>query len=397
MFGGRIQHTPPADSISLGVYKNKAFYAFDGDMVVVWVCDLMDYDLLEINETAELEFKPNFKLSDLPLNEKFTICSLTSVQTKYGESIIVELERNVVFLPKRMVPLLKGKEAKFENKEYCLVYEGSKEVGKLNPAQLFKIVKKDESLMKPKPSTSNPAVPKLVGPSRPNPLTSNPSTSRPSTSKPSTFNPVVPKLVIAKKCISKTDLKQDKYSDVSDTDFHNNSTMVELDTTVCEEEEIEKQQSTVAYLDKLEQFISETKDFVKIKQEKRLQLYKMLKKYQSKVNKIQKTLDILDSILMNLIELNKVSLVERKETIKISELPLNKPIKISKEKIVNTKYGDAVLLKLVDKAIFLSQRVTETYRPHFDEFANQLYSIIYRREIAIEKPSPLASFEIIKH
>lgn len=104
----------------------------------------MDYDLLEINETAELEFKPNVKLSDLPLNEKFTICSLTSVQTKYGESILVELERNAVFLPKRVVPLLKGKEAKFENKEYCLVYEGSKEVGKQNPAQLFKIVKKDE-------------------------------------------------------------------------------------------------------------------------------------------------------------------------------------------------------------------------------------------------------------
>uniref|UniRef100_A0A6P7GWB2 Uncharacterized protein LOC114341513 n=1 Tax=Diabrotica virgifera virgifera TaxID=50390 RepID=A0A6P7GWB2_DIAVI len=81
---------------------------------------------------------------------------------------------------------------------------------------------------------------------------------------------------------------------------------------------------------------------------------------------------------MDLAKLNaSTSIAERKPAIKLNSLPVNEPQKILSAKIVQSKFGQAVLLELTESVKFLPDRVTEDYKPFLQYFAEQNYSIVY--------------------
>lgn len=88
----------------------------------------------------EKENKPIKKLSELQQDIPYKIFSGTLVNTKFGKSVLLELESCVVFLPKRVTetytPYLKF----FREQKFAIVFKGTKDVHKPNPAVLFQII-----------------------------------------------------------------------------------------------------------------------------------------------------------------------------------------------------------------------------------------------------------------
>ncbi|KAJ8964151.1 hypothetical protein NQ314_005092 [Rhamnusium bicolor] len=97
-------------------------------------------DLKQLNTFGLIENKPLVKLSELPLDAPHPTISLKVTKGKFGESIFVELEDKAVFLPKRVTDYLKPNIKKFTTLKYSLIYRGTKEVGKPQPANQFEIV-----------------------------------------------------------------------------------------------------------------------------------------------------------------------------------------------------------------------------------------------------------------
>ncbi|XP_057654728.1 matrix metalloproteinase-2-like [Diorhabda carinulata] len=89
-----------------------------------------------------------------------------------------------------------------------------------------------------------------------------------------------------------------------------------------------------------------------------------------------------------------IAMAERKPITKIQDLPLNTLRAIKKAKIVNSKFGESVLLDLDTEVVFLPQRVTSVYKPVIEEFEKEKYGIIFKGLVDVGKNQRLASFEI---
>lgn len=78
-------------------------------------------------------------------------------------------------------------------------------------------------------------------------------------------------------------------------------------------------------------------------------------------------------------EINQASssLVEEKPLLKVQELPQEEKFKIIGLKIVNTRFGEAILAELDHSKVFLPKRVTEVYKAHLEEFSKNTYFLEY--------------------
>lgn len=98
---------------------------------------------------------------------------------------------------------------------------------------------------------------------------------------------------------------------------------------------------------------------------------------------------------MDLETLNRVCLAENeKQLVKLQDLTINEKYSICKATIVNTKYGRSILLHLESKVVFLPQRVTNTFEPQLNHFAEGKYALIFKGTKDVRKPHPLILFEI---
>ena len=102
---------------------------------------------------------------------------------------------------------------------------------------------------------------------------------------------------------------------------------------------------------------------------------------------------------MDLSLLNKSCLAEKSEAVKLKNLPVGEPQKILSGKMTRTKYGECILLKLInDRVTFLPRRVTDSFRSNVVELDSGNYSIVFKglKEFSkMENPTPI--FEIIRN
>ncbi|KAG5862091.1 hypothetical protein JTB14_006727 [Gonioctena quinquepunctata] len=85
-----------------------------------------------------------------------------------------------------------------------------------------------------------------------------------------------------------------------------------------------------------------------------------------------------------------------KPVIKLKNLIVGKQYKIHTAELVQTKFGEAVLLELKKHVVFLPQRVTDEYKPQIANFSPEKYAVIFRGTEDVGKPYPAASFEIVE-
>lgn len=97
-------------------------------------------DLNKLNEVSHIRRKETIKLKDLPENAPHPILSVKIVTTKFGRSVLVELEQYTVFLPKRIVASVEENIENFIPKKYSLIFKGLVDCNKVNPASNFEIV-----------------------------------------------------------------------------------------------------------------------------------------------------------------------------------------------------------------------------------------------------------------
>ncbi|KAG5872852.1 hypothetical protein JTB14_017533 [Gonioctena quinquepunctata] len=63
-----------------------------------------------------------------------------------------------------------------------------------------------------------------------------------------------------------------------------------------------------------------------------------------------------------------------KPVIKLKNLIVGKEYKIHTAKLVQTKFGEAVLLEIEENVVFLPQRVTDEYKPQIANFPLEKYA-----------------------
>lgn len=97
-----------------------------------------------INQYGLCKFKQPFKRSELIVDKKLKIVDITKISSSFGESVIVELEENIIFLPKRMHNLMTEEAIKelLEGNGSYIIYKGEKDIpGKLLKALLYEFEK----------------------------------------------------------------------------------------------------------------------------------------------------------------------------------------------------------------------------------------------------------------
>lgn len=97
-------------------------------------------DLLAVNAVSDIVKKPVKKLYNLQQNKPYPIVKARITTSDFGESVLLELEDCVVFLPRRVTETYKKYIDCFMTKQYKLVYTGLVDVGKPTPATNFKIL-----------------------------------------------------------------------------------------------------------------------------------------------------------------------------------------------------------------------------------------------------------------
>ncbi|CAH1974834.1 unnamed protein product [Acanthoscelides obtectus] len=96
-------------------------------------------DLTKINETSTLAgLKPAVKLREPPINVPHLILGAKITKGRFGESVLLELEKNVVFLSGRVTESFKTQIDKFEAAKYTVTFTGLEE-GNFHPATKFLI------------------------------------------------------------------------------------------------------------------------------------------------------------------------------------------------------------------------------------------------------------------
>lgn len=98
-------------------------------------------DLATVNKLALLESKEAVKLHQLPKDEEIKILSAKIVSTKYGNCPLIELEENIVFLPKRVLKFVEMNIEDFNNSRYNIIFRGLKNCNKINEGAIFEFTK----------------------------------------------------------------------------------------------------------------------------------------------------------------------------------------------------------------------------------------------------------------
>ncbi|CAH1972099.1 unnamed protein product [Acanthoscelides obtectus] len=82
-------------------------------------------DLSKINQASSLaDLKPSIKLWELPINVPYLILGAKMTKGKFGESVLLDLEKNVVFLPGRLTQAFKSEIEKFKAAKYTVTFTG---------------------------------------------------------------------------------------------------------------------------------------------------------------------------------------------------------------------------------------------------------------------------------
>lgn len=97
---------------------------------------------------------------------------------------------------------------------------------------------------------------------------------------------------------------------------------------------------------------------------------------------------------MDLSKINDMCKINRKETIKLSDLKQDVPVLIKGVKIIDTKYGKAVLVDLGSTEVFLPKRATSAIEECVKEFIPDKYVLIYKGTIECGLLKPALNFEI---
>lgn len=99
-------------------------------------------DLKALNEKSLLATprKPVQKLDSLPKDQPQKIISARLTHSKFGETILIELEASITFLPKRATEDYKHHLPQLNTQKYSIVFRGTVDFGKLHPAVTFEIV-----------------------------------------------------------------------------------------------------------------------------------------------------------------------------------------------------------------------------------------------------------------
>ncbi|CAH1106787.1 unnamed protein product [Psylliodes chrysocephalus] len=103
----------------------------------------LQMNLSELNKCSligEKANKPVVKLSTLPLDIPHTILAAKITKGKFGESVLVELDHAVTFLPNRVTELYRPSIKHFTASRYAIVYRGAVDTGKPQPAASFEII-----------------------------------------------------------------------------------------------------------------------------------------------------------------------------------------------------------------------------------------------------------------
>lgn len=94
-------------------------------------------DLEKLNAECAYEDKPTVKLRDLPCGEKFRILRASVIRTKYGQSILLDLENERIFLPKRSTEAVKQNIKYINEGGVHIRFTGVKDIGASHPVTSF--------------------------------------------------------------------------------------------------------------------------------------------------------------------------------------------------------------------------------------------------------------------
>ena len=97
-----------------------------------------------INAIAKCEFKPKLSIDQMKLGEWYKVVNIKKIKTTFGDSIFVELEENVIFLPKRLVSVInRSAIEELLSAPGCYIkYIGKKAIeGTANPANSIEFTK----------------------------------------------------------------------------------------------------------------------------------------------------------------------------------------------------------------------------------------------------------------
>lgn len=100
-------------------------------------------DVANINKIALLETKTLVKLHQLTKDEPVSIKAAKIVSTKFGNSPLIEIEDNVLFLPKRVLKFVEENIEDFNNSKYTIIFRGLKNCNKVNDGSIFEFIKID--------------------------------------------------------------------------------------------------------------------------------------------------------------------------------------------------------------------------------------------------------------
>lgn len=101
-------------------------------------------DLKTLNAVSLLEKRTNQrKLGELERDKPYKILDGSIVKSKFGAVVLLELEDFVVFLPARVTETYKPFVQFFKEQKYYLVYKGTKDTKKPNPAYIFEVIEKN--------------------------------------------------------------------------------------------------------------------------------------------------------------------------------------------------------------------------------------------------------------
>ncbi|XP_050501348.1 uncharacterized protein LOC126881239 isoform X2 [Diabrotica virgifera virgifera] len=96
--------------------------------------------LLEEKQTTnEEKRKPIKELKELPIGKPFPMHSAKVVNGQFGETVLLDLGLEVVFLPPRVTEVYQPAINTLCGEKYCLIFEGEVDVRKARPLLSFRI------------------------------------------------------------------------------------------------------------------------------------------------------------------------------------------------------------------------------------------------------------------
>lgn len=81
-------------------------------------------NLQMINKSGLAATKPLINIKNLEVDKPYIIVNAKLSKTKYGDSVLLELEEAACFLPRRVTAAFKEQLDKFKENKYGLVFKG---------------------------------------------------------------------------------------------------------------------------------------------------------------------------------------------------------------------------------------------------------------------------------